>query len=247
MHIPSTNMPIYGYQNGIHIMFYIYRYTCKINKKIYIGKTNNPSRRKIEHLSDSRTGISYFYNAIRNHGYENFEFEILEKSDNEEIIYKLETYYILYYKSNKRNLGYNLTSGGDGLRNLSEETIHKLSNIGKLRIGKKNTFYGKHHSIETKNKISNANRGKKYWLGKIHSEASKLKMSEANKGKRLSIRTEFKKGQIPKNAKINYEKAKEIRNKFLNGVLTKTLQQEYNLSRSSINKIINFKTFKKAG
>ena len=43
---------------------------------------------------------------------------------------------------------------------------------------------GKHHSLETKRKISEANKGENHPLyGKHHSEESKRKMSEAHKGK----------------------------------------------------------------
>lgn len=39
----------------------------------------------------------------------------------------------------------------------SIEHRHKLSEVAKKRIGKKNPFYGKHHSKETNNRISDAN------------------------------------------------------------------------------------------
>lgn len=225
-------------------MFYIYRYTCEINGKIYIGKTNNPARRKIEHLSSSIKGINYFYNAIRKHGYNNFKFEILEQCSTEEMAYKLEEFYINFYNSNNRKNGYNLTTGGEGLQNPSQETLQKMSINAKLRVGNKNPFYGKKHSKETKNKISAANSGNQTQLGKKHTEQTKRKISDKNSGKRFSIATEFKPGQIPTNAKISFEQAQEIRKKYENGEPSKNLQTEYNLSKSSINKIINFKTFK---
>jgi len=49
------------------------------------------------------------------------------------------------------------------------------------RTGSKNAFYGKHHSKETKRKISLNNMGNKYRFGKKHSEESKIKMSESAK------------------------------------------------------------------
>ena len=50
---------------------------------------------------------------------------------------------------------------------------------------------GKHHSEETKRKISNANKGNKNWLGKKHSEETKKKMSESKKGNKYNLGRKF--------------------------------------------------------
>ena len=49
------------------------------------------------------------------------------------------------------------------------------------RYGIHNPMFGKHHSEETKRKISKTMRGNKNHLGKHHSEETKRKISEANK------------------------------------------------------------------
>ena len=43
---------------------------------------------------------------------------------------------------------------------LSTEHRRKMSEIAKKRTGNKNHFFGKHHTTETKQKLSNANKGK---------------------------------------------------------------------------------------
>lgn len=53
--------------------------------------------------------------------------------------------------------------------------------MGKRKEGDKNPFYGKSHSEESRNKISETNTGHKYWLGKKHSEESKKKSSVQKK------------------------------------------------------------------
>ena len=71
--------------------------------------------------------------------------------------------------------------------------------------GKNNSFYGKQHTEETKNKILQHHKGKHYSIrtefkkGQKHgpmSEETKRKLSEAQKGKHFSVKTEFKKGHI---------------------------------------------------
>ena len=69
----------------------------------------------------------------------------------------------------------NLTSGGEGVAGqlLSEKTKKKISESHK---GEKNHFYGKHHSVESKKKMSKSSKGK------ICSQETKMKMSETRKG-----------------------------------------------------------------
>lgn len=225
-------------------MFYVYIFQNKINNKVYIGKTNNVERRTIEHLSKSRSDVNqHFYNAIRKYGIENFTTKILYECEIEAEAYQWEGYFISFYQANNKEFGYNSTSGGEGLQNASEETKKKMSEAAKLRIGQLNGFYGKQHSLETKQKVSKANKGKQTFLNRQHSEETKEKISKANRGKRASPENEFKPGDIPQSAKINLVQAKEIRKKFADGVLRKELQIQYRLSKSQICKIINNQSF----
>lgn len=120
-------------------MFYIYCYKNKTNGKCYIGKTNNISRRKNRHRRNAFIDKNTlpFYNALRKYGEDNFEFSILDKFNLEDIIFDLEVFYISAYKSNNRNYGYNITSGGEGSSGTKHNENQKRSN--KLKVGESNS------------------------------------------------------------------------------------------------------------
>ena len=86
----------------------IYKTTNLVNQKIYIGKDvkNNP-----KYLG---SGLR-LKDAINKYGVHNFVKEILEDGIvDKDTLSKREVFWIAHYKSNNRNYGYNLTSGGDG-------------------------------------------------------------------------------------------------------------------------------------
>lgn len=85
----------------------------KINHKIYIGKTNNFKKRKIEHTKVDINDNTLFHKALKKYGLENFNWEIIDWADTLEEINVLEKKYIEQFRSFKPN-GYNMTKGGDG-------------------------------------------------------------------------------------------------------------------------------------
>lgn len=96
---------------------YIYSFINKLNGHRYIGKTNNVERRKREHKSIAynskiiKDHDTLWYKKIRQYGFENFNFEILEIT-NEEKWAEREQYWIAYYNTYEGQ-GYNTTPGGD--------------------------------------------------------------------------------------------------------------------------------------
>ena len=143
---------------------YVYKFTSPSNK-VYIGITNDIRRRYAEHKRLSKQIINRkFYIALRKYGFENFSFEVLEKYDVKtkeelyDVLNEREMYYIEKYDS--FNNGYNLTKGGDGTRGLE---------------GELNPFYHKHHTEESKAKMSKAHKGK------VLSEDHKRKIAESTR------------------------------------------------------------------
>ena len=69
-------------------------------------------------------------------------------------------------------------------KHISEETKKHLSEINKGKfLGENHPMYGKHHTEEAKNKISQSLKGNTNMLGKHHSEETREKLRQINKGK----------------------------------------------------------------
>ena len=112
------------YKGEFEIMCGIYKVTNRLNHKIYIGKSVDIKRRWQDHIRESKVteqqwssnyrGVrTPFHSAIRKYGAENFTFEVLEECDEEQLNNK-ERYWIKKLNSTNRDIGYNVTLGGDG-------------------------------------------------------------------------------------------------------------------------------------
>lgn len=87
---------------------YIYKTTNLINNKIYIGQHIAPQFEPDKYIgSGQRLKL-----AIKKYGIENFKNELLCECNSQEELNEKEIYYINYYNSTNRKIGYNLTIGG---------------------------------------------------------------------------------------------------------------------------------------
>lgn len=90
-------------------MIGIYKFTNKIDGKSYIGQSVDIKRRYKEHKT-RKTEYSLFHDAIKEYGFDNFDFSIIELCKVEELDEK-EIYYIKEYNTLIPN-GYNVSEGG---------------------------------------------------------------------------------------------------------------------------------------
>jgi group I intron endonuclease len=116
----------------------IYKITCLINNKTYIGQTiekKGIQTRFKEHINTAKNnpkkGSRYLNNAILKHGIENFKLKKICKV-NEKIKDVTEQFCISFYKSLAPN-GYNLQTGGTHTEH-SSETKQKRSESLKLLL-----------------------------------------------------------------------------------------------------------------
>jgi len=147
-----------------------------VNGKRYIGQAVDINKRKTKHFWSLR--LARHFNphlqfAFHKYGETAFEFRVLEEIE-EGLLDVQERLWIAHYKSNQPEYGYNLETGGNFNKHLSEETRQKMSNAQK----------GKHISIKTRKKISESLKGKKgFWLGKHLSEEHIKKCADGHRGK----------------------------------------------------------------
>lgn len=184
----------------------IYKATNQINGKVYIGQTiRTMQSRKNRHILDAyKNNDNYFHRAIKKYGVDNFKWEVICICPNINSLNEQEKYYIVRY--NSKNKGYNLKSGGLNGR-------HSKSSKNKIRLsmlGKKNHFYGKHHTKETKEKIRQDHLGKKL------SKKTKKKISKAGIGRIVSKETRIKIGRFNSDKIVSDKTKDKLRNIALN-------------------------------
>jgi group I intron endonuclease len=156
----------------------VYITTNLVNGKQYIGRDmyNDPS-----YLGSGKLLIK----AIQKYGREYFEKTILQECSSLNELKLAEEYWIRYYDAANNSKFYNIlnsSTGGDSLTNHPDIEIIKE----KIRSARKKQIIK--HSTETKQKISESQRGDKaYWYGKTLSDSARNKISIAHKGKMKKI------------------------------------------------------------
>ena len=150
---------------------YIYKITNLLNNKIYIGQTyskynQNTSqiyKRFNKHCKDAeKVGMNVpgaIDKAIYKYGCNNFKVELVEECNSVKEVNIRERYWISKLNSTNRNIGYNLTKGGEGGDTYSFLDMGKLNDI-KRKISKANT--GKNNGNSSQVKALNIETGDVY-------------------------------------------------------------------------------------
>lgn len=134
---------------------YIYKTTNIVNNKIYVGK-----KTKSEFDPSYKGSGKLLKLAFEKYGWENFKVEFLCPCFSLKELNAEERFLISYFNARDPKVGYNRAEGGDGgdTRNwLTDEEIELWKrHISEGITGENNPFYGKHHDLQAKARISEA-------------------------------------------------------------------------------------------
>lgn len=207
--------------NGI-----IYIAVNRVNGKAYVGQTiSTPKQRMWRHYFNAPFGL--FGRALRKHGTNNFDCAVLERCSSKEALDIRETYWISHLSTIAPN-GYNLAAGGRGALGIKHEHLAEFNRREDVRLRKRdsmqaenNHFYGKKHTPETLQKLSQPRphmRGRKrpdvsarlstmvgpknHAFGKIYTEEERKKFGQPG----------------DKNPRFGVKLSSELRQKIADGV-----------------------------
>lgn len=166
-------------------MLIIYKFTNKLNGKVYIGQTIQTLEERVKQHIHRKDG-TYFHNTLSKYGIESFDVDVIDTATTTQELNNKERYWIEHYNSCDKRYGYNTTLGGEtnpmqcisaknkhDAKMASEETRKKISDsMRALRAS--HPF-----SQETRDKISKALRGNAHFAGHKRSEDAILATSRA--------------------------------------------------------------------
>lgn len=141
-------------------MFYLYKITCLVNQKVYIGQTVQPEKRWYQHKNDSvRNPKVPFHHAIKKYGNENFIFEVIACCKSQDDANYLEELLIQQYDCFISNgKGYNSTYGG-----MNAPKSDKWKQLMSDKFTGRNADWAKKENISPENLISKQQHGKQNW------------------------------------------------------------------------------------
>ena len=244
--------------------FYCYKITNLINGKIYIGKAVNVDERwrkhKVAAKRQDSNDYSHLHRAMNSYGFDNFKIEVIDEFLTEEESLAAEIRYIELFDSINREIGYNLTKGGEGssgFRHTTESRL-KMSQTKKDMnlVGENNPFYGQHHTPESRQRMSEVHieyfkDHEHPWIGRNHTDETKEKMSLSAIGREVSLETKKKISNTNKGdtrfitgAKLSEDNVIEIKKLLINPDIThKEIAQKFGVSRATITLISLGKTW----
>lgn len=204
-------------------IYSIYKATCIVTNQCYIGFDSNWPNRKKSHKRESKKDNNIkFYNAIKKYGWDNFEWQVIYRSqDGEHCLNVMEEYFINEYDSMKNGL--NTTAGG---------------NRGPILFGESNGMFGRTHNDKVKQNL--ASNASQRFKGKSYEELYGFEKSNQLK----KVRSEqFKKNNQSGKNNSRFDKSEYLFYNIKSGVCIKSTRYDfyntYKINRGGVSDMIN--------
>ena len=218
------------------------------NGKIYIGQSCDIKRRMQEHNSlkrlKSRSNQQPCDLAIQKYGKFD-EIEILEIIKDSKILDEREQYWISYYNSANKEIGYNLTPGGKSIIG-EKNPKSKLQDEEVLDI-RKRRYSGERKKdvyLSYQDKISFSGF-ENIWLGRGYTNIGKEFFIPTNTISRQEYSSYANSGEKNGRSKITEKDVKNIRKRYANGDRPSDIAKDYpNVKYVTINRICKKLTWK---
>ena len=196
------------------------------NGKIYIGLSVDIKRRVYEHNNPLKAKTPCDL-AIVKYG-KIKEIEILELCKNKEILSEREKYWINYYNSTNKNVGYNITKGGTAYDQSGENNLRAVFSNEEVYDIRKRRFYGE-RNINVYKDYSDRNFGtfEKVWLGKGYPDIGTNFIIETNSISRQKYSSKANSGENNGRAKLTKEDVIKIRKRYDKGEMPSKIHKDY--------------------
>lgn len=213
-------------------MHYIYIIQNNINHKLYIGKSKHPKRRWSFHKREAlkKQPALVINIAMKKYGSGNFIFQIIEELKEGVDANEAEEFWIQYFRSMDRAIGYNISLGGNCAPR-TEAWKKLMSEKFKGKIFHDKSPFVKGHKIKSFNHpkgLTPWNKGKK--------RPEMVGPKNFFYGKKFT-------GENHPRAKLNQEIANQIRKEFheteMKYGMIKKLSLKYGIGETSVSDVIH--------
>ena len=197
------------------------------NGKIYIGLSCDIRRRMYEHNNEKKAKTPCDL-AIKKYG-KITEIEILEFINDKSLLGEREQWWISRLNSNTREVGYNLTVGGDSfLLNGEDSPVATFSNNEVLDI-RKRRFDGE-RKIDVYGSYPEKSFAtfERVWLGRGYPEIGREYLIETNSISRQEYSSKANSGENNNKAKLTKEDVLMIRSRYDAGESPTDIYKDYN-------------------
>lgn len=219
------------------------------NGKIYIGFATDLKRRMWEHntpisssLNKKRQICDY---AIAKYG-KITEVEILEFVTDIKQLEEREKYWIAYYNANNKDIGYNITPGGDACDQIGEDNVNAVfTNEQVLDIRKRRFLQERKKDVYKDYSNISFSTFEKVWLGHGYPNIGQEYLIPTNSISRQEYSSNANSGIKNGRAKCTIEQIKEIRQRYDNGESIASIAKDFTfVKRNTVHRIAHREVYK---